>query len=68
MDSIDLAVIDIKRERKRKHNDELRINAKKREAWLRSDSEADAHPLVKDRRFLQTSFFPAAVPACFDME
>lgn len=65
MDSIDLAVIDIKRERKRKYNDELRINAKKREAWLKSDSEAAAHPLVKDARFLKTSFFPAALPECF---
>lgn len=27
--------------------------------------DADAHPLVKDKRFLKLSFFPDVIPDCF---
>lgn len=63
LDSACLTSKEIKRKEKwRKRQDAL----KERDRLLKADSEADAHPLVKDARFLRTAFFPAALPECFE--
>ena len=65
MDILD-AACHTSREQKRKAKWHKRQDALKvRNVSLNADSEAAAHPLVKDARFLKTSFFPAALPECF---
>lgn len=66
MDILDATCL-TSREQKRKAKWHKREAKKQqRNIELNKDAEENAHPLVKDERFLRTAFFPAALPECFE--
>lgn len=53
------------KEQRRKEAAERAVIKRQKAEEENSADDAEAHPLVKDKRFLKLSFFPDVVPECF---
>lgn len=66
MDILDAACLTSREQKRKAKCHKWKVSKQQQNIELNKDAEENAHPLVKDERFLKTAFFPAVLPECFE--